>query len=110
MLLARMGVAVFHYEIGGARSAPVKLENLTLAINQMVKEVKCNIFHYFASSSLSEKASIVIGRGGKLFIKLQLTLHRACCKVGDLLKNMEELPPCFWDFSDPLGIPCLVYV
>lgn len=87
-----MGVSVFHCEIGDASSASVNLENLTLVINQMVKEVKCNIFHCFASSSLSEKAAIVIRRGGKLFIKLQLTLHKACCKVGDLLKNMEELP------------------
>lgn len=34
MLPARMGVAVFHYEIGDARSAPAKVENLALVINQ----------------------------------------------------------------------------
>lgn len=31
---SRMGVAVFHYAIGDARSTPVKLENLTLVIKQ----------------------------------------------------------------------------
>lgn len=75
----------------------------------MVKEIKFNILHCFLSSNLSEKARIVIRRGGKLSIKLQLILHNACHNVSDLLKNMEELLQCFWEISDTLGILCLVY-
>lgn len=34
MVPARMGVAVFHYEIGDVYSAPTKPENLILVLNE----------------------------------------------------------------------------
>lgn len=76
----------------------------------MVKEIKSNIFHCFSCSNLSEEESIIIRRGGKLPVKLQLTLHNACHNTSDPETSLEKWPQCFWKPSDPLGILYLVYV